>query len=188
MIVSLYELKFPSNKDTLRKVLLELTLWFWRWFLNFVIVLMPFCHEIPLEKDKPFKYQSSKNALCQVWLKWALCFWRIKFLNFGNAFSLSFEQSWIHFTQGCFAQSLVEFDLFCRDDFKISLMYFCYFLIISARKRTGPLIWTNLNYFKLKICQVWLKMAEWFWRRRQKCEKFMTTKNTDDTCKFGKKS
>ena len=69
-----WELKFPSNKDTLRQVLLKLTLWFWRWFLNFVIVLMLFCHKIPLEKDKPFKYHSSKNALCQVWFKLALAF------------------------------------------------------------------------------------------------------------------
>ena len=31
------------------------------------------------------------------------------------------------------------------------------------------------------LCQVWLKLAHWFWRRRWKCEKFMTmTMTTTD--------
>ena len=25
------------------------------------------------------------------------------------------------------------------------------------------------------LCQVWFKLAQWFWRRRWKCKKFMTT-------------
>ena len=29
------------------------------------------------------------------------------------------------------------------------------------------------------LCQVWLKLAQWFWRRRWKCEKFIDTR-TDD--------
>ena len=32
-----------------------------------------------------------------------------------------------------------------EENFFISSMYFCYFLIISTWKRTGPFIWTNLN-------------------------------------------
>ena len=32
-----------------------------------------------------------------------------------------------------------------EEDFKISSMYFCYFVIISPLKRAGPFIWTNLN-------------------------------------------
>ena len=28
------------------------------------------------------------------------------------------------------------------------------------------------------MCQIWLKLAQWFWRRRWKCEKFMTTITT----------
>ena len=39
----------------------------------------------------------------------------------------SFEQTLISITQGCSVQSLVEID---SGDFQISLMYFCYFLII----------------------------------------------------------
>ena len=32
-----------------------------------------------------------------------------------------------------------------EEDFKILSMYFCYFVIISPWKRTGPFIWTNLG-------------------------------------------
>ena len=31
------------------------------------------------------------------------------------------------------------------------------------------------------LCQVWLKLAQWFWRRRWKCEKFTTTTTTTMT-------
>ena len=34
-----------------------------------------------------------------------------------------------------------------EDDFKISLMYFRYFIIISLWKWARPFIWTNLNPF-----------------------------------------
>ena len=64
---------------------------------------------------------AEKNVLCQVWLKWAQWFWRRRFLNFVNVFSLFrnylplekggaplFEQTWIPFTQGCFMPILVE--------------------------------------------------------------------------------
>ena len=29
------------------------------------------------------------------------------------------------------------------------------------------------------LCQVWLKLAQWFWRRRWKCEKFTDGRTTD---------
>ena len=32
-----------------------------------------------------------------------------------------------------------------EENYLISSMYFCYFLIISPWKKTGPFIWTNLN-------------------------------------------
>ena len=32
-----------------------------------------------------------------------------------------------------------------EEDFLISSMYFCYFVIIPPWKRAGPFIWTNLN-------------------------------------------
>ena len=64
---------------------------------------------------------STKNALCEVWLKLVKWFWIRDFLNFVNVFSLfrnflptekgrgpSFEQTSISFTQGCIVPSLVE--------------------------------------------------------------------------------
>ena len=31
------------------------------------------------------------------------------------------------------------------------------------------------------LCQVWLKLAQWFWRTRRTCEKFTTTSTTTTT-------
>ena len=56
-----------------------------------------------------------------------------------------------------------------EEDFLISSMYFRYFLIISPWKRAGPpYILTNLNSLHPKddLCQVWLKLDQWFLRRR----------------------
>ena len=35
------------------------------------------------------------------------------------------------------------------------------------------------------LCQVWLKLAQWFWKRRWKCEKFTTTPMTTTTTDNG---
>ena len=69
-----------------------------------------------LELESP----SSKDALCQVWLKLAKWFWR-KHFSISSMFFLfstlspvrkghgpSFEQTWMPFTQGYFLPSLVE--------------------------------------------------------------------------------
>ena len=55
-----------------------------------------------------------------------------------------------------------------EEDFHIWLMYFHYYIIISPWKRGGGL---HLNKFespspKDALCQVWLKLAQWFLRRR----------------------
>ena len=60
---------------------------------------------------------STKDALCQIWLKLAQRFWR-RFLNFVNVFPTlsplvkgfgpSFEQTYIPLTQGFFVSSVVE--------------------------------------------------------------------------------
>ena len=47
-------------------------------------------------------------------------------------------------------------------------MYFCNFVIISQCKKVWPF---HLNKLKSSLprdafCQVWLKLAQWFWRRR----------------------
>ena len=68
-------------------------------------------------------------------------------------------------------------------DFKISSMSFHYFVIISPWERAGPFIWTKRESPSPKdaLCQVLLKLAQWFWRRWWKCEKLtMTTTTTTD--------
>ena len=56
-----------------------------------------------------------------------------------------------------------------EEDFKkFSIMYFNYFAIISTFRRAWPFIWKKLESSSPKnaLCQVWLKMAQWFWRWR----------------------
>ena len=71
---------------------------------NFINFFLLFCYYLPLEKggDLPMnklESPSSKNALCQVWLKFALWFYRI-FLNYVNEFqALHLNKTWIPFTQ-----------------------------------------------------------------------------------------
>ena len=55
--------------------------WFWRRFLNFVNAFSPFCNYLPLKKSRvlhlnKFESPSTKDALCQLWLKLVQWFWR----------------------------------------------------------------------------------------------------------------
>ena len=65
-----------------------------RRFFNCINVFSLFCNYLPLEKGwalhlNKLESPSPKDALCQVWLKLALWFWR-RFFNFVNDFSLFF--------------------------------------------------------------------------------------------------
>ena len=71
-----------------------------------------------------------KDALCQVWLKLAQWFWRRRFLNFVNVFSLF--PNYLPFEKGGA-------------------------LHLNKLESPSP---------KDALCQVWLKLAQWFWRRR----------------------
>ena len=90
----LSKLEFPLHKGTSHQVWSKLVQWFCRkWVLNFLNVFSLFHYNLPLEKGMPLhlnKYESysSKDALCQVWLKLSQWFWGRKFLNFINIFSL----------------------------------------------------------------------------------------------------
>ena len=88
---------------------------------------------------------SLKDALCQVWLKLAQWFWRRRFFNIVNVFSL--------------------------------------FLNYLPLEKDGALHLNKLQSPSPKdaLCLVWLKLAQWFWRRRRKCEKFKTTPTTTTT-------
>ena len=152
MVLHLNKLESPSPKDALWQVWLKLTQWFWRRFFNFVNVFLLFHNYLPLEKGgalllKNFESPSSKDALCQVWLKLAQWLW-IRFLDFVNVFSLfgnylPLEKGWA----------------------------------LHLNKLQSPSL-------KEGFCQVWLKLAQWFWRRGWKCEKFTTTTTTTPTDKF----
>ena len=76
----------------------------------------------------------------------------------------SVEQPWISFT----CQVWLKLTLwFCRIRFlKILTLYFCYFVIIFPWIRTCSFIWANLEFPlpKEALCQVWLKLIQWFWR------------------------
>ena len=72
---------------------------------------------------------SPKGALCHVWLKLSQWFWRRRLFNFVYVFSI-----------------------------------FCYFHLEKGGTH-------HLNKFespspKDALCHVWLKLAQWFWRRR----------------------
>ena len=118
-----------------------------RIYTNFVNVFSLFPNYLPLKKGGAFhlnnlKSTSLKDALCQVWLKLAQWFWRRRFFNFVNVFSL--------------------------------------FRNYLPLKKGGTLLLNKLETSSPKdvLCQVWLKLAQWFWRRRWKCEKF-TYRQTD---------
>ena len=80
----LNKLESPSPKDALSQVWLKLTKWFWRKIFNFDNVFSLFRNYLPLEKGgalhlKKLESPSPKDALCQVWLKFAQWFWRKRF-------------------------------------------------------------------------------------------------------------
>jgi hypothetical protein len=68
-----------------------------------------------------------------------------------------------------------------EEDFKKFSVYFYTFAIISHWRRAIPSIWTNLNPPPPQddLCQVWLKLAQWFWRRSRKCKSLQTDGQTD---------
>ena len=84
----------PLPQEALCQVELKLTQWFWRRrLLNFVNVFSLFRTHLPLKKGRALHFNKTQSlspeyALCQIWLKLAQWFWRRRFLNFLNVFSL----------------------------------------------------------------------------------------------------
>jgi hypothetical protein len=62
--------------------------------------------------------------------------------------------------------------------FSIFLL-FCYYLPLEMG---NPLHLNNLESPPPKddLCQVWLKLAQWFWRRSRKCKSLQTDGQEDD--------
>ena len=122
---------------------------------------------------------SSKDALCQIWLKLSSSFKERIFNYFQYNFTISllsplwegcgpsFEKSWIFSTQGCFVQSLVEIDVVVLNkkilkNFNIILL-FCYYLPLE-KGMAFHLNKLESPSSKDALCQVLMKLTLWFWR------------------------
>jgi hypothetical protein len=66
-------------------------------------------------------------------------------------------------------------------------LLFCYYLPLE---RGNPLPLNKLESPPPKddLCQVWLKLAQWFWRRSQKCKSLQTDRRTDGQTDDGQKA
>ena len=102
---------------------------------------------------------------CQIWMKLAQLFLRKSVLHLYNVFW--FFCNYLHLKKGMILHlNKLESPsprILCtrfgwnwpngswEDEFKISSMYFRYFIIISTWERTWTFIWTNLNSLYLKM-------------------------------------
>ena len=130
---------------------------------------------------------SPKDALCQDWLKLAQWLWRREFFKF-NVFSLfrnylPLEKSRaLHLNK---LESPSPEDALCQVWLILARWYWRrrflkvvnLFLLFPNYLPFGKGVAIHLNNLespspKDALSQVWLKLAQWFWRRRWKCEKF----------------
>ena len=91
-----------------------------------------------------------------------------------------FEQTWISFTQGCFLPSLDETGQVHgsgETDFLNFANVFSLCHNYLPFEKDGALHLNKLKFpsSKYELCQVWLKLAQWFWRG-----KVYTNANNDD--------
>ena len=93
-----------------------------------------------------------------------------------------FEETWIPFTQGCFVPRLLKFGpvLLEKKIFFNFINVFSLFCNYLPSEKGEALHLNKLESPSPRdtLCQVWLKLAQWFSRRRWKCEKF-TDKQSD---------
>ena len=155
--------------------------------MNFVNVFSLFRNYLPLENGgtlhlNKLEPPSPKDALCQVWLKLAQWFWRRRFLNFVNVFSpfcnyLPLKKSRVlHLNK---IESPSPKDALCQVWLKMAQWFlrrrflnfvnvFSLFRNYLPLEKGGALHLNKLESRSAKdaLCQVWLKLAQWFWRRR----------------------
>ena len=155
-------------------------------FFKFVNVFSLFRKYLPLEKGGAFhliklESQSFKNDFCQVWLKFALCsgeedFYRFLSMNLSLFRHLPLKKDRaLHLNK---LESSLPKDALCkvwlnlacrflRKYIQILWMYSCCFVIFPCSKRTKPFIIKKLESPSHidALCQVWLKLAQWFLRR-----------------------
>ena len=101
-----------------------------------------------------------------------------------RAMRFIWKKTWIPITQECILPSLVEIGTVDLEK-KIFKFSQCIFAISQLsplgekRAHSFEQIWNPFTQGCL--VQVWLKLVEWFWRRRWKCDKFTTTPTTTTT-------
>ena len=126
--------------------------------------------------------QISKFKKGQVWLKLVQWFWRRRFFNFVNVFSLfhnylPFEKGWgLHLNKlisPSHKNALCQVWLKLAQWFWIRRFFnfvnvFSLFRNYLPLEKSGALHLNKLESPSPKdaLCQVWLKLAQWFWRRR----------------------
>jgi hypothetical protein len=186
------KLEFSAPNDNLDQVWLNLACWFLRKrFLNIFSVFSLFCHYLPLEKGNPlplYKLESpsTKDDLCQIWFKLVQWFWRERFLNDSTPFLhfcdyLPFEEDKLEFHSHKDNLYQVWLNLACwfwRRFFK-NFSVFLLFRYYLPLEKGNPLHLNKLEFPTSKddLCQVWLKLVQWFWRS-WKWKKF-TDRRTD---------
>ena len=124
---------------------------------------------------------SPKDDLCPVWLKLAQWFWRKRFLNFVNVFSLF--RNYIPLEKGGVLhlnklESPSPKDALCQVWLQLAQWFwrrrffnfvnvFSPFRNYLPSEKGGALHLNKLESPSPKdsLCQVWLKLAQWFWRR-----------------------
>ena len=165
-----------------------MALWFWRRrFLNFVNVFSLFRNYLPLEKGRALhliklESPSSKDALCQVWLKLAQWFWRRGLLNFVNVFSVFRYYLLLEKGKALYLnilESRLPKDALCKVWLKLGqwirrrrilnfVNVFSLFRNYLPLGKGGALLLNKLKNPSPKdaLGQVWLKLAQWLWRRR----------------------
>ena len=77
------------------------------------------------------------------------------------------------FTKGCMVPNLVDIGpVVLIEDFKISSIFFSIFRNYLPLKWGGALHLNKLESSSLKdaLWQIWLKLVQWFWKRKWKCE------------------
>ena len=99
--------------------------------------------------------------------KFCQCIFSISFLSpLGKGQGPLLEQTWIPFTQGSITPSLVEIGSVVLKIFKLRK---CVFAISNhlPLEKGGALFLSKLESPSPKdaLCQVWLKLTQWFWRR-----------------------
>ena len=104
------------------------------------------------------------------------CIFAISCLSpLGKGCGPSLEQTWIPFTQGWLSPTLVKIGLLIPEKKILNFfnVFFFFRNYLPLQKRM------DLHLYKLKsplpkdaLCQVWLQLAQWFLRKRRKCEKF----------------